>query len=315
MNHYNFNTEPTNLYQILEIEQTADTETIRKSYKKLSLKYHPDKQIKTNLSEEEKTMQFIKIRDAYEILSDSTKRQKYDRELMNYKNIYRNFDDVIHDLKNMLSTKEYMTFMNILDNKIKQTLLNSVKIDDLLIQINQMNLIDVFQKINNFRVLDIEINLDFTLYELYNNIYQVVKYSRITNKLFEEIIYPIDSKQIYENEGETIKINNVIYCGNFIVNINIKNTIYYDINYQILEKDLYASVSKNLFLQNDTVEIKFLDGKIHKINMEKIEKIITDFGFLYCVPNMGLPYYDTNKDVIDIEHCDILRGKLFLLMT
>ena len=315
MNDCNFNIKHTNLYQILEVEQTATTETIRKSYKKLSLKYHPDKQIKTNLSEEEKTMQFIKIRDAYEILSDFAKRQKYDRELKSIKKIYTNLEDVIHDFKNILGSCEYITFMNILDNKIKYSLLNNIKVDNFLIQINQMNLIDMLQTINNFKILDIEVKLDFTLCELYNNKYKTFKFNRTTDKPFEEIIYPVDLTQIYENEGEIIKINNTDYRGNFIININIIKTTYNGINYQILGHDLYATVVKINFVYNNIIKILFLDEKIHEFDITTIDKIITDFGFLYYVPDFGLPYYDTNNDIVDTEQCKILRGKLYMLIV
>lgn len=313
MNDCNF--KHKNLYQILEVEQTATTETIRKSYKKLSLKYHPDKQIKTNLSEEEKTMQFIKIRDAYEILSDFEKRQKYDRELKSIKKIYTNLEDVIYDFKNILGSCEYVTFMNILDNKIKYSLLNNIKVDDFLIQINQMNLIDMLQTMNNFKILDIEVKMDFTLYELYNNKYKIIKFNRMTDKPFEEIIYPVDLTQIYENEGEIIKINNIYYRGNFIININIIISTYNGINYQILGHDLYATVTKILFFHNNIITIKFLDERIYEIDITTMDKIITDFGFLYYLPDLGLPYYDTDNEIVDTEQCKILRGKLYLLIV
>ena len=314
MNNYNLKTEQLNFYQILQVEQNATTEVIRKAYKKLSLKYHPDKQIKTTLTKEEKNMNFIIIRDAYETLIDLKKRENYDKYLTNHKKKYTNFNDIIHDLKNISTNKEYIIFMNILDNKIKNSLLNNIKIDELLIQINYINFIDILQIINNFKILDINVNIDFTLCEFYNNKYKIVKYNRLTTMPFEEIIYPIDLIQIYENEGENIKVNNIDYSGNLIVNINIKNTFYNEINYQILGNDLYASITKKPFLHNNIIKIKFLDEQIYEIDMRKIDKIITDFGLLYFISNLGLPYYNTNDNIVDIAQCKILRGKLYLLI-
>ncbi len=65
-------------YEILEVPTSADASTIRKSYLKKSLKYHPDKN--PNNPEEAKA-KFIEIGEAYETLSDPVKRQAYDREL------------------------------------------------------------------------------------------------------------------------------------------------------------------------------------------------------------------------------------------
>ena len=313
MNNCNLNTNELNLYQILEIEYNVSMEDIRKSYRKLSLKYHPDKQIKSNLSEEEKSRQFIKIKNAYEILSDPDKRQKYDKEIL-IKNISsNNLTDIIQKFQNMLTNNEHIIFMNILDNKIKQSLLNNIKIDNFFIQINKMNLIDIFNIINNFKILDIEIKLDFTIWELYNNHCQILKYNRITKNIFEEIIYPLDLIQNYENEGEIIKINNTVYSGNFIVNINIKNIVYNDIYYQILGNDLYASITKKYIYNNNIIKIKYLDDNEYEINIKNIDNILTDFGCLYYISNLGLPYYNTSSDTIDVKECEIIRGKLYLL--
>ena len=308
------NIKKLNLYEILEINHNASTEDIRKSYKRLSLKYHPDKQIKSKLSETEKSLQFIKIRDAYEILSDSAKRKKYDNEILIKNFGHGNLTNAISDIQNILTSKESIIFMNILDNKIKQSFLNNVKIDDLFIRLNQMNLMDIFYMVNSFKILDVEIKLDFTLQELYNNTYKKVKYNRITKDIFKEIIYPIDLIQIYENEGEIIDNGGMIYSGNFIVNVNVKNTFYNNINYQILGNDLYTSISKIYFYSDDILKIKYLDDNIYNFNIKKIDKVETDFGFLHFIPGLGLPYYNTATDIIDIEQCEILRGKLYLLI-
>jgi DnaJ-class molecular chaperone len=65
------------LYEILEIDKSATLEEIRDAYKKLSLKWHPDK----NSNSEESKIKFQKIKDAYEILIDVQKKNEYD-ELM-----------------------------------------------------------------------------------------------------------------------------------------------------------------------------------------------------------------------------------------
>lgn len=61
-------------YEILELPETATQEEIKKSYRKLSLKYHPDR----NPGQPEMTTKFQKIGEAYETLSDPHKKQEYD---------------------------------------------------------------------------------------------------------------------------------------------------------------------------------------------------------------------------------------------
>jgi len=61
-------------YQLLEVTKSSTAEEIKKSYRKLALKYHPDLN-KTKEGEEK----FKEITKAYEILSDPQKRQTYDQ--------------------------------------------------------------------------------------------------------------------------------------------------------------------------------------------------------------------------------------------
>jgi curved DNA-binding protein CbpA len=297
-----------NFYEILQVEKTATAEDIRKSYKKLSLIYHPDKQLNKLLSNEEKTMNFIKIRNAYEILSDEKKRTEYDNKIFNKKN------KIINDLNNLLKSDEYIIFMNILDNKIKQSFINNIFTEELLLKINQINLVDILQIINNLKILDITIKIDFTLCELFNNTSKIIKYNRITKSFFEEIIYPVDFTQTYENEGENITINDKYYCGNFIIKINIINNFYNNINYHILNNDLYMYLPKNIFVSDDILSFKYLDNIIYNFDLTKLNKIQTDFGLLHCINNFGIPYYNTDNDIINIQECEIIRGNLFFLL-
>jgi DnaJ family protein B protein 4 len=61
-------------YETLEVPETATMEEIKKSYRQLSLKYHPDR----NPGKPEMVAKFQKIGEAYEILGDEQKKEEYD---------------------------------------------------------------------------------------------------------------------------------------------------------------------------------------------------------------------------------------------
>ena len=61
-------------YQILNVDKTASEEDIKKSYKKLALQYHPDK----NPGNDEACEKFKEVSEAYSVLSNKDKRAQYD---------------------------------------------------------------------------------------------------------------------------------------------------------------------------------------------------------------------------------------------
>ena len=64
----------TDYYKLLGVARDADDKTIKKSFRKLAMKYHPDKNPGDSVAEEK----FKEISKAYEVLSDPEKRQVYD---------------------------------------------------------------------------------------------------------------------------------------------------------------------------------------------------------------------------------------------
>ena len=82
-------------YKILGVQKNASEEEIKKAYRKLAMKYHPD-HTKGDKDAEEK---FKKISEAYAVLSDKEKRKEYDtfgsegfRQRFSQEDIFRGFD-------------------------------------------------------------------------------------------------------------------------------------------------------------------------------------------------------------------------------
>ncbi len=90
-------------YQVLGVEKTASAEEIKKAYRKLALKFHPDRN-KDDKNAEEK---FKEVGEAYAVLSDPEKRKQYDTfgsqgfsQRFSQEDIYRGSDlnDVLRDM-------------------------------------------------------------------------------------------------------------------------------------------------------------------------------------------------------------------------
>ena len=62
-------------YEVLGVDKNADDATIKKAYRRLAKKYHPD----ANPDNEEAAAKFKEASEAYAVLSDAEKRKQYDQ--------------------------------------------------------------------------------------------------------------------------------------------------------------------------------------------------------------------------------------------
>ena len=291
------------LYSILEVKENSTLNDIKKAYKKLALKYHPDK------TKDKSTSKFIEISNAYNILSDENKRKEYNNILKksnkNYDNKYNEkhsdniLEDMLYNLKNLINDEYYQKILLIFGDKII-----NIMLDNQSLSFNSL--------IFNHKFLDIDITVNYTLEEVINLKEKIITYNRKTRDTFTESIFPIDYYQNYSNEGEEILFGNNSVKGDINISISITNKTYYQNTYEILNTDLYTTLKKKI-KKDGYFSIKYINGKKLKFNINELEKEKIDIGYIIKIQNLGLYYQDEKSNNISISNCLIKRGNLFLL--
>ncbi len=93
-------------YEVLGVARSADAEEIKRAYRRLAMQYHPDR----NVGNPEAEAKFKEASEAYEVLHDAEKRQRYDRyghaglegmnihDFTNVHSVFDIFGDIFGDL-------------------------------------------------------------------------------------------------------------------------------------------------------------------------------------------------------------------------
>jgi len=287
-----------NPYEILNVAPNATIAEIKQSYRKLILKYHPDK---NNNSTNDK---FLEIQAAYDILSNIDKRKKYDSlsfiEKINY------YDE----LKNLITIKypkinDYMSsfIKNFYDNDE-----NKFKSD--LESFNFGSMINNFiTKIPSFLVKkekNIYGNISATLSDRYMNKYNCLLVNRETREPIKIFVPLINKQHIIYNEGEIYDDE----TGDIIINIDICD-IYK--NFSKIKNDLYVELDVSLYsyLYGGVIEFVNLDNNLIKYQHSRLleNNIIT-------LSNKGFVISDSDEKrgemhiVCKIKNLETIENKI-----
>ena len=264
-----------NYYDILKIPSDSDNIKIKNAYKKLALKYHPDK----NNGNSEK---FKEILEAYEILSDENKKYEYDMKLkysffdkFNLYNLNQNDYELIEKILNSgevrLIKLLYKTLPNFIKknfNKYFENFYNEYKDED-EDEDNNYNIvksekfIDISELYENFTI-DLLISLE----DIYNNNLKII-YIKTKTYICYLYIRKFDNLVIL-NQNYNLYINFKVNSKNKMYKLN--NDLYYIENINIYE--LYFGKEINILLPNN----KKINYKVNDF-LNKKYSLINNLGF------------------------------------
>lgn len=240
-------------YKILGIERTATDDEIKKAYRQLALKYHPDK----NPGDKEAEERFKVIAEAYSILSDKDKRAAYDRPSP--------FADGFRTRNSSGFTVNVNEMMGELWNKFYG---------------NGTWGFDVKGE-------DIRINLNITLEESYTGCKKdIVLPTGETLKLDIKPGTYSGLKFRARGKGHKSKFNEMAQPGDVFIYINVLN----DPRFKAIQHDLYREIEISLYdsLLGIEVEVETMEG-LYKIKVPEGTK----HGQKLRIPNKGMPVYNS----------------------
>ena len=284
-----------NFYNILEVPETATIDEIKKSYRRLSMLYHPDK----NKNNPDATAKFQKISEAYETIGDQEKKAGYDMGLKNpffkmmnganpgaHNNSSNPMDELFSHLFGMPfgNMGSNGPFANMSGNS---PFASNIRIFHNGVPVNPQGFVQGLQKPTPIiKNITVPIDKIFTGTTIPVEIERWIMEGQ--NKIFEtETVYVTVPKGI--DEGEIIvlrdKGNTVTDdCkGDIKIFVKIENTT--DFKRSGLDLLLEKTITVKEALCGFSFELKYITGKTYTINNNSGN--IISHGYRKIIPNMG----------------------------
>jgi DnaJ-class molecular chaperone with C-terminal Zn finger domain len=257
-------------YKILGVNKNATSSEIKKAYRELAKKYHPDKN-KGNIEAEEK---FKEIQEAYDTLGDEKKRKEYDNPMFSKQ--YGNFDDLVNGFETL---KKFWEMKNERKKESNETKGKSQKKDN-----TKYNFDDYFgfgkefgETFNNTgyggfeynfeqpkpRGENLTVNLEIDFIEIVKGSQKSFKYKRK-----EKNNFIIKDKTINVKpgtaDGSKLRIplggnEGPGGFGDLFINIKVKNNTSFEVagDFDIKQK---VRIPFDKFMLGEIVEVKTVDG-------------------------------------------------------
>ena len=272
--------ENTRFYDILGVSKDACDSDIKKAYRKLALKWHPDK---NNDDRENAENKFKEIGLAYRVLSDPKKREVYD----------------LHGEEGITSYESGGGGLGSFDNPF-----------DLFEQMFRGASSFPSRKKKKNQIVPIQVELFFTLEEAYKGCKKTVKYTRMKFKSKEDANNPKKKKVDEEEMEKTVEVPVGVVDGMAIELTGDGHTIngmgegdVVVIFRQKEDENLKRANGNNLVLMVELNIKEALLGFKRKVSHPNgkeymIErKGVTDYHKRYFVPDLGMPDINNNEDI------------------
>lgn len=256
-----------NFYDVLEIKNNASQGEIKKAYRKLAIKYHPDKCADENSKEK-----FQEIQTAYEILYDQEKRKEYDgmsieQKMEAYDLIKQYFINIKPQYSHIYDSLIDTFYSN--EENIFKSDINTFNIKNIFARIvNKITCDKYNRQISITEISDSEYNLYLTFKEKYNETFKYVKVKQ------NEYTIPIYENIFIINDPIPIKIN--ILCE--------EHNIYKIINkYDLLH---IKNISLSQYIYGGIIKLYDVNGNIMSFEFDScLEK-----KPIFIIKNKGLPF-------------------------